>query len=144
MLFAVIERFFKQHALKYIKFFHGNSIAQDKNIRPVVIIVNINYPFLTLTGPIFRRHFLTYFYENDCIFSINYREIQQERCYINFCKRFQFHCYEKQQFCNSFPHTYIENQANCEQLLFATTTKRPVQKSYSGQAFTYIVQATQG
>lgn len=68
MLFAVIERFFKQHALKYIKFFHVNSIAQDKNIRPVVIIVNIHYPFLTLTGTIFRRHFLTYFMKTIALF----------------------------------------------------------------------------
>lgn len=59
--------FFKQHALQYIKFFYRNSIAQEKIIRPVVIIVNIHYPFLTLNGPIFRIHLFTYSRENDCI-----------------------------------------------------------------------------
>lgn len=44
-------------------------MTQAKNIRPVVIIVNKHYPVLTLTGPIFRRHLFTYFYENDCIIS---------------------------------------------------------------------------
>lgn len=96
MLFAVIERFFKQHALKYIKFFPGNSIAQEKNIRPVVIIVNKLYPVLTLTGPIFRIHLFTYFRENDCIFTIKSGEIYQKPYYINLCKRFHIDCYEIQ------------------------------------------------